>query len=592
MQGILGKIKEKTLEHEIRRGYMIGFFSILLTSVLIFAVFSIRLYQTQALKFCENVVELNLNLLDHELLVIEEGQQILASDPRIRQIVESRLKEDEIDYAVELYRQREMLDKFQSISRNAEIENIYIVDNEGNCLYSSPLMIDSEDFKEQQWFFELEEQVKLNTSYISKLHDKSYYYNPSQEKCISMVMPMGFGVDQVSFLPEAFVVCDINLEYILGNGPEDIQFAIMDSGGEWYDADTAGTDDEIRSLVSGLERAEEMQVHNVDDLLIVSMKTNYFDLQLVGIKTMREMREIQLQICFLIVSVLLAALILLVVLSRKTSSDIAAPLKRLVKRCGLVADGDYEAEFPDEDMQEIRVLSDTIQGMISNIVFLNHKMMEEEKSLSQEKLKALWHQINPHFVNNVLQSIKALAIEGETQKISELSTCLGKVMAYSVYRPYDPVVFKDELEHVRNYLRVQNIRYDNQILYTIECSERLGQTPILKLTLQPIVENAVEHGLETGKKMMITISAEAEGGDVYLLVNDNGTGISKEKMQELQENLRLRTHYQKGRSVGILNVNERLKKQYGEAYGIELNSKEGIGTTVVIKLPGSREEEG
>lgn len=241
--------------------------------------------------------------------------------------------------------------------------------------------------------------------------------------------------------------------------------------------------------------------------------------------------------------------------------------------------------FPRGDREEIEVLSGTIQGMIENIVSLNQKMIEEEKALSKEKLKALQHQINPHFMNNVLQSIKALAIAGETEKISEISTALGKVMAYSVYRPYDVVTLEEELEHVRNYLHVQNIRYDNRILYTVECSEELKETPILKLTLQPIIENAIEHGLGVSGKEMVALSVEAEGDDVYIIIYDSGKGISKEKMEELREDLYAGRHYERGKSVGILNVNARLKKQYGNPYGIELNSKEGTGTTVIVKLP-------
>lgn len=591
IHGILKRIKGKTLEREIRRGYTIVFFSVMLTSVLAFAIFSIGVYRTQTLKFCENVVGLNLNLLDSQLLAVQETLQIISGDPRILEIVEYRMETDEIDYAVELYHQREILEKIEIASRNTGIENIYIVDGEGECLYSSPMMIDSEKFQENVWFRELIENVELNIPYISELHDKTYYYNCSEEKCISMVMPMVFGIDQVSFTSPAFVVCDIDLDHILGNEAEDVRFAISDSKGEWYAAHTYGEDEKIRQWVQAAEGNEKTRVKNMGDLMIVSMKTNYYDLRLVGIKEMDEMRRIQMQIFALSLAILSAAVVFILVLSRKTSRYIAAPLKRLIKRCDLVAGGDYEVSFPDEDMEEIRVLSDTIQGMISNIVFLNNKMVEEEKTLSQEKLKALWHQINPHFVNNVLQSIKALAIEGETQKISELSTYLGRVMAYSVYQPYNPVILEEELEHVRNYLKVQNIRYDNQVLYTIECSDEIGRTPILKLTLQPIVENAIEHGRETGKRVVITISAEAEGKDVYIIVHDNGNGISKEKMEELQHDLNSHTHYEKNRSVGILNVNERLKKQYGEAYGIELNSKEGVGTTVVIKLPGTEGED-
>lgn len=575
----------KTLEQEIRKGYLIGFFTVILLSVIVFAVFSIKVYWTQAVKFCENVVELNLNLLDNQLLTIQEAQKTLSNDPRIKEIVKYRLREDEIDYAIELYNQREILDRFQLMNRNSEVENIYIVDRNGTCLYSSQMAIDSAIFRQQEWFQNLTQRIKLNISYMSEIHDQSYYYDYSDKKCISMVMPMAFGTDHVSFEPQAFLVCDINLDQILGEEGKDIRFAVTDVNGEWYSAQEKEEDRKIQEWLQEMEGQEKRYVKNTDNLLAVSMKTYYFDLRLVGMRKMSEMGNIQIQIFLITLFVLAVAAVLIVVLSHKTSAYITEPLKRLVRKCNIVAKGNYDVTFMRGDMEEIEVLSGTIQGMIENIVSLNQKMIEEEKALSKEKLKALQHQINPHFMNNVLQSIKALAIAGETKKISEISTALGKVMAYSVYRPFDIVTLEEELEHVKNYLHVQNIRYDNRILYTVECGEELKETPILKLTLQPIIENAIEHGLGTSGKEMVTLSVEAEGNDVYIIIYDSGKGISKEKIEELRADLHAGRHYERGKSIGILNVNARLKKQYGNLYGIELNSKEGIGTTVIVKLP-------
>lgn len=577
----------KTLEQEIRKGYLIGFFVVILISVIVFAVFSIKVYWTQAVKFCENVVELNLNLLDNQLLTIQDAQKTLSNDPRIKEIVKYRLEGDEIDYAIELYNQREILDRFQLVNRNAEVENIYIVDRNGTCLYSSQMAVDGEILRQQEWFQHLTQRIELNISYMSEIHDQSYYYDHSDKKCISMVMPMAFGTDPVSFVPQAFLVCDINLDRILGKEGKDIRFAVTDVNGEWYSAQEQKEDREIKEWLHETDGQERMHVKNTDELLAVSMKAYYFDLRLVGMRKMSEMGSIKVQIFLITLFVLAAAAVLIAVLSHKTSAYITEPLKRLVKKCNIVAKGNYDVTFPRGDMEEIEVLSGTIQGMIENVVSLNQKMIEEEKALSKEKLKALQHQINPHFMNNVLQSIKALAIAGETEKISEISTALGKVMAYSVYRPYDVVTLEEELEHVKNYLHVQNIRYDNRILYTVECSEELKETPILKLTLQPIIENAIEHGLGASGKEMVALSVEAEGDDVYIIIYDSGKGISKEKMEELRENLRAGRHYERGKSVGILNVNARLKKQYGDPYGIELNSKEGTGTTVIVKLPGT-----
>lgn len=143
-------------------------------------------------------------------------------------------------------------------------------------------------------------------------------------------------------------------------------------------------------------------------------------------------------------------------ISRIVSKSILTPMNRLVDCCNQVAVGNYEVEFPEGKSEEIHVLSQTVQTMIHNVFRLSEKVVEEEKKLSEEQLRALQHQINPHFLNNVLQLIKGMAVEGKTEEISRLSTLLGKILAYSVYQPYEDVELKEELEYVKNYMEIQN----------------------------------------------------------------------------------------------------------------------------------------
>lgn len=166
-----------------------------------------------------------------------------------------------------------------------------------------------------------------------------------------------------------------------------------------------------------------------------------------------------------------------------------------------------------------------------------------------------------------------------------MSTLLGHILAYSVYEPYQNVELGIELKYVENYIELQNIRYENHIFYSVDCEKEVEAVQIPKLTLQPLIENAIEHGYKGKNKIIINVSAEADLDMACILINDNGKGIPDDELRELERRLKAGEVYQQADSVGIVNVNERLKKIYGEEYGVQILSKNGNGTTVIIRIP-------
>ncbi|KSV60115.1 histidine kinase [Acetivibrio ethanolgignens] len=586
-------MKRYTLESKIKKIYFVGFVGIILISVLGFAVMSNSMYSEQAFTFCENTVSLNLNLLENRLMQIQEIQRSIAEDSRIKEIIKYHAVNEEIDYSIELYQQREVADRFSLLFRSEGIDNAYIVDARGECLYTYKASLYPGRLIEEEWFQEIMEKAYMSSSYISRVHDKSYLLNGSKETCISMVMPITLGADGVVFSPKAYLVCDVSPGQILESSSADIKFALLYAEEEWYSfEEIEGSEDIRKEIEEGDASVRKIRRKGDNDLLVVSMGTKNFGLQLIGVKELAEESQMQRNLILLAGITMGAAALLTLIVSKQTTAAIVRPVKRLIEKCNEVSAGNYEIEFEKEEIQELGVLSDTIQNMIDNVVSLNKKMVEEEKRFSQQRLRALQHQINPHFINNVLQSIKALALEGKMKEISDMATCLGKVMAYSVYQPYESVTVKEELEHIKNYLEVQNIRFENRIIYSVECSGQAGNAKILKLILQPLVENAIEHGLGLREREIITIDAVEEEDMVCIIISDNGKGISEEKILQIREKLASGEVYDQQKSIGILNVNERLINKYGKEYGLELFSKEGNQTTVIVKLPKEREENG
>lgn len=574
-----------TLNEQIKKLYFIGFLILIFISTVSFALISSITYKNQTKKFSQEILNLNINILDNKLIEVRENQKAIVNDNNIREILNYRKKNKFLDYSIELYNYRNIMDRFNLLFSNLKVDNIYIVNRNGEVYYSLKNSFRNNKIQNYSWFTEITVRATLGTSYISKAHNNNYLITPDEKQYISIVMPFS----KLNSPPEEYLICDIALDKILfENNYSGITFAFLDSDNKCYlinNSSISTFDTTNLKKLSKIEKYISKNFYNNEEILITSIKSKIFGLEILGIKKLTEITEINKTIFETFILIIFIAVFLSTFISYKISDIITAPVKRLIKNCKIVSTGNYNIVFQEEKNYEVNLLSQVIKSMIDNITFLNNKIIEEEKKIVEEKMRTLQHQINPHFINNILQSIKSLAITGENKKISHITTLLGKIMAYSVYQPYNYVTLKEEIEHIKNYLDIQNIRFDNKILYFIDIEEDLMSTKISKLTLQPLLENSIEHGIKSLEKGIITISAEEEKNSISVILNDNGLGMSEKKLFNLQENLKEGKVYFKEKSIGILNVNERLKRKYGNEFGVEINSKEKVGTTVIVKLP-------
>lgn len=226
---------------------------------------------------------------------------------------------------------------------------------------------------------------------------------------------------------------------------------------------------------------------------------------------------------------------------------------------------------------------------------LRNKQSELERK--QVELQALQYQINPHFLHNTLETINSLAIMQEADDISDMTEAISAMFRYSV-RNMEIVTIQDELDHLSRYLFIQEQRFQRQIPIDIHIPECLLHKQIVKLSLQPLVENAVQHGIKKMPDGKIVISAYEQDKFLYLTVWDNGVGMSEDKVTALREVLakkpELQTEHATVRStiqvnkpfgIGILNVHRRITIVFGDEYGIEIESKLNDSTTMIMKLP-------
>ncbi|SDX12674.1 sensor histidine kinase [Paenibacillus sp. CF384] len=258
-------------------------------------------------------------------------------------------------------------------------------------------------------------------------------------------------------------------------------------------------------------------------------------------------------------------------------------IRGLIAQMKSVKQGDFDLHIQHEGKDEIGELSRNFKSMIAKVT----QLLDEKYALGQEvksmELKALQAQINPHFLYNTLDLIYWKAMRIQEQGIYDLVQSLSRFYKLSLSKGEDIVSLRNEVEHIAAYIDIQNARFKNGITLVIDISEALYDHPMPKITLQPLVENSIIHGIletesETGT---ITISAATSNGKFVIMVKDDGVGISQENLERIFNRDRTDPFH----GYGANNINKRIKLLYGEEYGLVYKRNEGSGVTVIIDLP-------
>ena len=235
-------------------------------------------------------------------------------------------------------------------------------------------------------------------------------------------------------------------------------------------------------------------------------------------------------------------------------------------------------------LTQISVLLDKQEKYIEQLKCEKERVYTEQRLKRRAELRALQAQINPHFLYNTLDSIRWKAESAGEQDISRMTLALAALFRIGLSRGKEIITVEQELQHVESYLQIQELRYGEKLKYSIEAADETRSLCTIKLILQPLVENAIYHGIkEKSGQGMIHIRAWCEGEELRLQVSDNGQGICAEQLAVLRQRLAGESAATDG--YGIFNVNERIRLYFGAPYGLQLESQFGQGTTVTIRLP-------
>ena len=306
----------------------------------------------------------------------------------------------------------------------------------------------------------------------------------------------------------------------------------------------------------------------------------------------------QIQIGMLVTGALLAALIGMMIwfalrASHAVDYSIRTSIFRLEEMAARIAQGDLSVRVPPAEVEELRRLTGDLNTMAGQIDSLIHERVEQEKTLKKAELRALQAQITPHFMYNTLETIVWLAEEGRNREVVEMTMAFTGFLRISLSRGQDYITVEKEEQHVASYLQIQSVRYGSIMRYEIEIDPSLAGQRMLKLMLQPLVENAIYHGVKRKRgRGLIRVTGWRQGNEMCFAVEDDGLGMTPEQLAAVREGLRRPAQYDpdtKG-GYGLRNVEERLRLYYGQ--GLEIESVYRKGTRVSFRLPcGEQEEE-
>ncbi len=281
-----------------------------------------------------------------------------------------------------------------------------------------------------------------------------------------------------------------------------------------------------------------------------------------------------------------------ILLSIILAQRIAKPIRELRNSMRQVEQGNFSVRAEIQSSNEIGELGRDFNIMVSEIEKLLRRITEQQELKRKSELKALQMQINPHFLYNTLDSIIWMAEGGKQQEVISMSSSLARLFRLSISKGKEIIDIGSEIEHVRNYLTIQKIRYKDRLDYRIEVPENLKSYKTVKIILQPLVENAIYHGIKNkeGPGLVIIGGRQHEGG-IELFVQDDGVGMSESTLRTLQERLagkKIDTPQDPNllhSGLGVHNVDERIKLYFGPSFGLSFESAEDVGTTVRIRLP-------
>ncbi|WP_099467196.1 cache domain-containing sensor histidine kinase [Konateibacter massiliensis] len=485
-----------------------------------------------------------------------------------------------------------------------EIENICFLTSEDQFYQfnNEGTFISKEILKEQKWLQDI--VASKENLVITAVHDRSYC-DRNQD---GIVFTVGrkildysgsyAGVLLLDLEPAGLI--ELSDEFLLTRNQYNIKISITDSNyGILYDSDVA----------SGRITWEEAKAENTPlldnkqekDYLILSNETKQGDLKVnVVIPKSSLLFKIN-RIGYVTGFAVLGCMVVIIIISSFFSKMITKPIGRLQKRMGQVEEGEYKELLQKESDDEIGSLVNSYNRMVLRIKALIEDVYIAEIKQKNARYLALKTQINPHMLYNTLESIRMKALVNGADEVADMIKILAKMFRTTLSDSTMPHKISDELEYAQNYIKLQNMRFQNLFSLEVKLDEKIQDVPVISMVLQPIIENSIKHGLRgRGIALHIVVTGELLNENaVAIQICDNGKGMPPERMEKINallfmaevDKLKLEEKDEgKKAGIGLKNIAERIKLYYGDDYYLKVVKSGEDGTVVEICIPAVREQ--
>ncbi|MDQ0223765.1 cache domain-containing sensor histidine kinase [Metabacillus niabensis] len=519
---------------------------------------------------------------------------LLSMDPEIKEFLteqNSAFTEDE-DYSI-----RQFMQGLSTLY--PEVASILVVNSQGEYISNDLYTRGNKDLTKESWYKEAvanEGIVKI----IGHPKERSLasHVNYKNSEVVTVVRAI---IEPETQKVLGVVLIDLKLR-VIAEATKNVKLGksgylmVIDEEGEQIYAPANPLINEVPKRLLNVEDSgffsEEI---DGDKLQFIYQKQPFTNWTTVGIfssnESVVEVRTIHLfVICFVFLVVLFG-----VTASYYLSNSMSQPIVQLMSFMKKVESGNLDIRYKGDRDDEIGMLGRSFNLMIIKINELLKLTERQERQKREAELRSLQAHIKPHFLYNTLDTISWMARKQGAVDVAEVVASLSKLFRIGLNKGNDIILFSEEIEHIKSYLKIQKARYRDKLNYTLEIDPRTNDFMIVKLILQPIVENAIYHGIKERKGPgHIHIEAQVSNDTFVITVKDDGKGIESDRLQLLRQKLNNVDIQNKQGAVadfgyGMMNVQSRLKLTYGEAYGISIDSEIANGTTVTIVLPIEKE---
>ncbi|MFI3214506.1 MAG: histidine kinase [Eubacteriales bacterium] len=470
------------------------------------------------------------------------------------------------------------------------ISSVYIFDqyfNSYNSYKVGPILVDTDSIVDTEWYQQMKD-AKGNGFFIHKSENILSFPTRENKNYISYIREIG---NSDTYEPIATLLVIIDGETIESyfeevSGTYESQFFIIDGNGDYIIPPSENEEEYLKFVEENSISEEPIQTTiNQSKVIVVGKDLDIQDWKLVGSFQTNSMQALAPYYTTTIIVIMFLNIMVVMVCSMWLTKLIFAPLSKVEKHMKLVENGQFVTMEIEENDNEINSLKKVFNHMTHSIETLISTVKEEEKIIAKGELDLLQAQINPHFLYNTLDAVSALALMEDHENCFKMTQALGSFYRNSLNSGMDVISIKDEIQCIKSYMTILNTRYDDQINVYYDIEEGVLEYVMMKLLLQPVIENAVHHGIkQKGGRGMITIKIYKDEEEIIFIITDNGNGMSEERIEKV-----LRGEVKTGKSgFGLHSLIQRTRLYYGIENPVTIHSELGTGTEITIRILAER----